>query len=847
MDTEGTYGARHGAVPRPMADAAMADAPMAEPVAEVPRAGVPVEGLPRPRAVPGDAPPPPPFITWLRAPRAAPRPGVWAYEHRPRPPREPGRVPGRQLVSGAVIAFLCGWLLWSLLWNGFLGPYWTWPLRAMMPGSWDQSTRAYYVASYAYYALFMVALAVVFGRIGRWPELGRRYFMPLWRRAAERLLRPAREFIAARWPRLLVRARPELIPTRELAVRAGLAFAGVWVVWALCWNGVVGDVWMWPLETFAPESWRRSVAAWLYASYTYYVLFTLFLLAIARRVGHWRELMRRYGGEGQERYPGPKSPKSSQGKEHSAPQPRQDPAEWPQLRAHGAHDAADRLTADAWGGRMNDVDHARIEHAWQSVQQKPSRLAGFTDTVLRHGAAAYRHPSGERDLPQRTARHDLVTAQVRIGTAADEERNPYAHRDAGCALDPSLLGTSLLAVGPPGCGKTERLVRPVLESLCLQALAGRASVVAVGAAGSALAPDDAFDVVVKIGRPDSAYDLDLYGGTEDPDEAAAVLAEGLAGDLADGLPGSEGRRVATALAQLLGPFRAVHGRFPSVPELRELLDGSADAVRALREALTAEGHEAHLRELDARERQSQRPGDPGPLLADRLALLDRPAFARFFDTTDPSRTFSLRAVEHPVRVRIDLPERGHAEASRMLARLVLAQFTECAAGRGDRSLFACLVLDDATHTITPDAVRGLGRLRSANAGAVLTLRTLDDVPEALRPALLGSVGCRMAFSGVTTWDGARFAEVWGKEWVETRDVTDRQIIAHEPFTRAMHIVRHLVTGRAVTAQSVTVRRVERERWSASELAHAVPAGHAVLSVTSVRGDSAPPVLVDLTR
>ena len=94
--------------------------------------------------------------------------------------------------------------------------------------------------------------------------------------------------------------------------------------------------------------------------------------------------------------------------------------------------------------------------------------------------------------------------------------------------------------------------------------------------------------------------------------------------------------------------------------------------------------------------------------------------------------------------------------------------------RADRSLFACLVLDDAAHTVTAEALRGLQRLRSANAGAVLTLRTLDDVPEALRGALLGAVGCRMAFAGVTTWDGERFAEVWGTEWVETRDVTDRR-------------------------------------------------------------------------
>ncbi|WP_138905060.1 ATP-binding protein, partial [Streptomyces albidochromogenes] len=518
-----------------------------------------------------------------------------------------------------------------------------------------------------------------------------------------------------------------------------------------------------------------------------------------------------------------------------------DPAAWPELRDAGQAEAAARLAEETRSGRMNDVDHTRIRRAWQSVRADPTRLSAFTDTVLRNGAAACTHPSGARDLPVRAAAHDLYARQVRLGTVHPGERNPYARRGTGLALDPELLGTSLVAVGPPGTGKTRALVRPVVESLALQALAGQAAVIAVAAAGTPLGPDEAYDVVIKLGDPASVYDLDLYGGTTDPDEAAAVLAEGFVGDL----PDVDSRRAATALAQLLGPYRAAHGRFPSVPELRELLDGVPAALGALREALDDGSQYALRRELDARARQSGTPGDPGLALADRVALLDRPAFASFFDTSGRTRPFSLRSLEHPLRVRIDLPERGHAEASRMLARLVLAQFTASAAHRADRSLFACLVLDDATRAITAETVRAIQRLRSAHAGAVITLRSLDDVPEHLHAALLGAVGCRMAFSGVTTWDGKRFAEAWGTEWVETRDVTSRTVFADQPLTRALHVFRRIVTGKAVTTDAITVRKVERERWSASELAHSVPAGHAVLSLTTVRGEHAPPLLVDL--
>ncbi|MFF7983651.1 ATP-binding protein [Streptomyces sp. NPDC007901] len=717
MDSDGTRDARGthaNPVPRPARPQDGGAVP-AEAAPAVP---------PRPTAPPTMPPLPDgsAFLGWLRTPRPETVPGVWRFGYKPRPEQEPDQVPARQLLSGALIAFLVGWLVWSLLQNNYLGAWWWVPFDLIVPHSWrggDSSLGEVGVLMLyrGYQILVALLIAVVVGKLGRWGEVWRRYGPPAWNRAA-----PAAE-------------RP--------------------------------------------------------------------------------------------------------------PAPEEDPAEFLYLRQAGASDAADRLAGDARTGLMRDVDHARIARAWQGVRSGRHSMATFTAAVVKDGAAACLHPSGERDLPARHAQHDMVTGQVRLGTTADDPRNPYQYRGTGLALGPDLLGTSLLAVGPAGSGKTGSLVRPLAESLCLHALAGRASVVVVGAAGAGLGPADAYDVVVRIAHPESVYDLDLYGGTTDPDEAAAILAEALAGDLADPHPGSDSRRSTTVLAQLIGPFKAVHGRFPSVPELRRLLDGAPGPLAALRKALTDTGHESLLRELDARERQMGHPGDVGAVLSDRIALLDRPAFAGFFDTSGSSRPFSLKALDHPVRVRIDLPERGHADASRILARLVLAQFTASVTVRDDRSLFACLLLDDATGVVTPEAVRGIQRLRSANAGVALTLRTLDDVPRPLRSPLLGAAGCRMAFSGLTPWDGQDFAEVWGKEWIEARDVTDRQIIAETPAGKALHVVRRVITGKAATARAVTVRQVERERWSASELAHGVPPGHAVLSLTTVKGEHAPPLLVDL--
>ncbi|WP_219566011.1 ATP/GTP-binding protein [Streptomyces griseus] len=807
MDDDGTRGVRGPSadrVPGPALPPPPTTPPrVPPPAAGHPPAAPPVEQRPtRPGSAPPVEQPLPgaPVDAWLRTPRPPQEPGVWRYGYTPPPPEEPEGVSNRSLLVGALISLLSALLLWSLWRNGYL-PYRLVPLKLFTPGEWwnpgtsgGPRTIEGSDALTVYEAILFGLLAYGCGRIGNFSELFRRHvadrgqpFLALAAAAAAGLTQ------LLVWKEALPVVRPVLVLVASVAG---------------------GEIYQ-----------SQTVVNVIYAVIAAAVLYPF------ARLGRWRELIAARRGDG---VPAA-GPATSPAAGTSADQ-------WPELRAAGWTDAADTLTAEVRTGRMNDVDAARLRHAWTLATQRPDRLAALAEAVLRTGGAAALHPSGHRDLPRRGARHDVLTGQVRIGRCADDPHNPYVRRGTGLALEPALLGTSLLAVGPPGAGKTTRLVRPVVEALALRALAGQAAVLAVGGAGAPLGPDDAFDVVVRVGHPGSAHDIDLYGGTTDPDEAAAVLAEGLVGDVGS----LDSRRAATVLAQLLGPYRAARGHFPSVPELRELLDGTPDALAGLRASLEAAGHHAMLRELDARSRQAGGPGDPAPALADRVALLDRPAFAGFFATGPDARPFSLRALgQHPLRVRVDLPERGHAEASRLLTRLFLAQFTAITAARTDTTLFACLVLDDATHAVTAETVRGIRRLRSVNAGAVLALRTVDDVPEALHTPLLGAVGCTAAFPGITTWDGKRFAEAWGKEWVETREVAQHTVFADRPFTRALHALRKLVTGKAVTTDAVTVRQVERERWSASELAYAVPAGHAVIRLATVQGDHAPPLLVHL--
>ncbi|GAA2279377.1 hypothetical protein GCM10010145_46580 [Streptomyces ruber] len=783
----------------------------------VPRPAVPPEppaAPPRPRYAPGTPPaaerPPSAVADWLNESRPAARPGIWRLGYRmPKAAQAVERL-SPVTIAGVLIPLVVALVLWSFWRRGAI-PYQFALLRVFTPEDWWwggtlASPREWQgvEARVVYDGLFFAVLVYAMARLGSWAGIVR-----------------------------------HLIGRREQPARAGLAALAALVTLSLVFPSAFPLVGWSPLPVVSP---LFSLVTLITGGYDFffspwrtnllYAVVTLLLLWPFARLGGWWPLLRsRFAGRG-----------GTAGDEAAQPPAGELPARWPALRDAGQHEAAEVLTAEVAAGRMNDVDVARVTHAWTTARSG-GRLADFTEAVLRHGAAALTHPSGARDLPGRTARHDLLAGQVRIGQWAAGERTPPAYGGVGAALGPDTLGTSLLVVGPSGSGKTRRVIAPLAESLALQALTGSCAVVAVCAAGTPLGPDAAFDVVVRIGDRASVHDLDPYAGAEDPDEAAAFLAEALVGDL--DATGAR-RRAVTALAQLLGPYRAAYGAFPTLPVLRELLLGEASLLTPLREALADERGAVMRRELDARLRQAGAPGDPGPELADRLALLDRPVFADFFGAAGGSvRPFSLRAVaHHPLRVRIDLPGQGHEEAARLITRLVLAQFTAVAHGDG-REHFACLLLDDAAGAVTEESVRRIQRLRTRNAGVVLALRSIADVPEPLHGPLYGAVGCRMACSGVTTWDGSRFADAWGTEWVETQDVAQHTVFADQPMTRALHRLRKMVTGKEVTTRAVTVRQVERERWSASELAHQVPPGHAVLSLTTVGGEHAPPLLVDL--
>lgn len=761
----------------------------------------PVFGTPVPGGVPHPAKPSAPrtgfdLRSWVFAPRFSDAPGIFAYgrdkaELRLRALEERAkRRPETALIRRALL-----WLIlamvgfrWFVLAYSWLVvnviPDWLWPLFASM---------------------FWFAYVGFFGYLGRWHEI-------IW------------HYLAPAFKRLDRRADANGRPSQEQWRRAGVSLLAGVFAWTMLQRPFVSLL----LEAF-PDS--RHLLHQLQPLIR--IVYNLAFVAAAAYWGRWGDVIRPYAT----------APRETADQPADAEDAPVDDDLWPELRDAGLGGAADRLDEEVGLGRVGDVDYLRLRRVLEAGQGDQDFLVDVAHEVAERGAGACTHGSGSRDVRPRRAVHDLMTGQVKIGRATDSDRNTAPLKSVDVALDPDVLGTSMVVVGPSGSGESEALLRPVVESLSLSALAGATSVVVLDAKGGAFARPGAYDIEIVLGDPESPWGLDPYGAASGAEEAADRLAAAVLTGGDDDARHRDGARA--ALQQAISAYVAGYGHHPAIAVLLDLLDGHTDAIDALRAELARAGREA---EFERALRTLARADEAARLLVQRLSVLERPGMAALFD---PGRErFAMRHVDRPVRVRIALNEAAYPDAARIVGRLVVGQFMQAIAARdpeqADDGVFACLVADGAGPYVDDYVANGLAWTRARNAGLVLAVRSMDDFAPRLRAAVFGAVGCKAVLPGAAARDAEAFAEYWGKKLVEERSVTHGS-----PEGGLLRKARFAVMGAlfgekaAGGSESVTVRKVERYRWTPSEITGELKTRHVLCSLTTREGDRTAPVLVEL--
>ena len=237
-------------------------------------------------------------------------------------------------------------------------------------------------------------------------------------------------------------------------------------------------------------------------------------------------------------------------------------------------------------------------------------------------------------------------------------------------------------------------------------------------------------------------------------------------------------------------------------------------------------------------RRSQAVGtrDPAAGAVERLALLDRPALRRLFD--HPARSFSMREIDSPTRVRVVLPEARYPEVARVLARLVVAQFVQVVTSPDtNRGIFKCLVVDEAARFVDSYVARAVQRVRSGNAGLVLLAQSLAEFPPDVRHAVFASAGCRAVLGGLHPADAELLSTAWGES---TRYETT---VSYSESTSRTSDVQRSVRPRP-GARCPSAGQTPPD--GASPISSATsPPGRAVVSLTRSDGRRVGPVHVDV--
>lgn len=339
------------------------------------------------------------------------------------------------------------------------------------------------------------------------------------------------------------------------------------------------------------------------------------------------------------------------------------------------------------------------------------------------------------------------------------------------SLSPDMLRTNLLIVAPPGSGKTSSIFRPLIEYLRRIG----ASAIFFDSKGQDF-PPEAFDLNFELNDPANSIKINLFSG-DTPAQAGERLGEALIPNLSDDKQYYVDVAKDTCAA-LVSAHYAVYNLFPDLTELLLYLS-EPDKIAGLGERVQTLSQSGQLSYLEI-ERLNAGLMRINSLLTntkkDTLGSLNTAitplttSAASALLVANPGRTggeqvFTIEEMlKVPRLVRLSLPVAENPRIAPIIGRIILTQFNFAVLSpRCNRNLLKIAAVDEAHNFITASIAKGMAQARSNNAGFMLALQTLSQIPDdSVLDTIFASAGNKLVMAGVGDQDAERFSKTYGE-------------------------------------------------------------------------------------
>jgi hypothetical protein len=342
-------------------------------------------------------------------------------------------------------------------------------------------------------------------------------------------------------------------------------------------------------------------------------------------------------------------------------------------------------------------------------------------------------------------------------------------------LYPDMLRTNLLIVAPPGSGKTSSIFRPLIQYLRRIG----ASAIFFDSKGADF-PPELFDLNFELGDQATSIKINLFSG-ETPAQAGERLGEALIPNLSDDKEYYVNVAKDTCAA-LVSAHHAVFGFYPTLTQLLlylsepESISGLEGRVENLSQSSESDQLEklrlvAGLKRINSLLTNSKK--DTLGSLVTAITPLTTSAASDLLvanpspggTESKPEQVFTIeQMLKEPRLVRLSLPVAENPRIAPIIGRIILTQFNFAVLSPNcNKAILKIAAVDEAHNFITASIAKGMAQARSNNAGFMLALQTLSQIPDdSVLDTIFASAGNKLVMAGVGDQDADRFSKTFGE-------------------------------------------------------------------------------------